>query len=163
VLGWAKRVLAASAIVLLVAGILNKGLYWANDSFLPTRLFIPTLGFSLVGISCAALIAMTLRSGSKTQLLFQNRTLRFFGKYSYGIYVFHFSVVGAVSASLRLFLNSHLHSKAASVFLDGIATGALSVAVALVSYHLIEVRFLHLKRFFSYSRSATTRSSLKAV
>jgi peptidoglycan/LPS O-acetylase OafA/YrhL len=49
------------------------------------------------------------------------------------------------------------------VFLDGIATGALSVAVALVSYHLIEVRFLHLKRFFSYSRSATTRSSLKAV
>lgn len=163
VLRWAPRVLAASAVVLLIAGIYNHGLYWANDDCLPARLFIPTLGFSLIGISCAAIIAMTLKVGSGTQRLFQNRILRFFGKYSYGIYVFHMSVSGRISSSLRFFLNSHLHSKAASVLLGGIVTGALTVAVALVSYHLIEAWFLHLKRFFSYSCPATASSSLKAV
>ena len=159
VLSLAPHVLAASATVLLIAGILNHGLYWANDDYLPTRLFIPTLGFSLVGISCAAVIAMTLQAGSRTQLLFQNRILRFFGKYSYGIYVFHFSVFGGLSASLRFLLNSHLHSKTASVLIDGIVTGALTVAVALVSYHLIEVRFLRMKRFFGYNRTAIAMSS----
>lgn len=160
---WAPRVLAVSAVVLITAGILNHGLYWANDDYLPTRLFIPTLGFSLVGISSAAVIAMTLNAGSRTQRLFQNRILRFFGKYSYGIYVFHFSVFGGISASLRFFLNNHLQSKAASVLIDGIVTGALTVAVAMASYYLIESRFLHLKRYFSYNRTATVKSSLKAV
>jgi peptidoglycan/LPS O-acetylase OafA/YrhL len=165
VLRWAPRVLAASAIVLLIAGILNHGLDWASGDYLPTRLFIPTLGFSLVGISCAAVIAMTLHAGSKTQRLFQNSTLRFFGKYSYGIYVFHYSIFGGISAPLRFFLNSHLHSKAASVLIDGVVTGALTVALALVSYHLIEVRFLRLKRFFSYNRHrhVEPRSNLGAV
>ena len=45
------------------------------------------LGYSLIGISCAAIITMTLQTESRTQHLFEAQFLLFFGKYSYGIYV----------------------------------------------------------------------------
>jgi peptidoglycan/LPS O-acetylase OafA/YrhL len=83
--------------------------------------------------------------------------LRFFGRYSYGLYVFHYSIEGAVSHPLRRLLAEHLHSKALAVLADGLVVGALSVLAALLSYHLFEIQFLRLKRFFAYTRADAVR------
>jgi len=149
----APRLLAVAASILLVAGIHYHGL----DGVHPEHGdFNPTLGYSLIGLSCAAIIAMTLQPGSRTQRFFNWRFLRFFGKYSYGIYVFHYSLDGALSGRIRALLNAQYHSKAFSVLASALIVGTLSVLVALLSYHLYEVQFLKLKRFFSYNRAATT-------
>ena len=149
----APRVLGFSALILLILAIPNHGLDWSLKISPTASALIQTLGFSLAGIASAATIAMTLQSGSKTQRLFQNRFLRFFGKYSYGIYVFHFSIDGTLKRPLRLFFNNHLHSKGLSVLLEALIAGSLSVLVAVLSYSLFEVHFLRLKRYFSYNRS----------
>jgi peptidoglycan/LPS O-acetylase OafA/YrhL len=154
VLHLAPRVLGISALILLILAIPNHGLDWFRAISPIDGDFIQTLGFSLLGISSAALIAMTLRSGSVTQRIFQNRFLRFLGKYSYGIYVFHYSIDGFLKAPIRSFLNAHLHSKGLSVLIEALIVGVLSVIVAMLSYHLFEVHFLRLKRYFSYNRAA---------
>jgi peptidoglycan/LPS O-acetylase OafA/YrhL len=155
VLRLAPRVLGIAAIVLLALAIPNRGLdCWPSPSPLAGAL-IQTIGFSLLGISAASLVAMTLRTGSRTQRLFQNRFLRFLGKYSYGIYVFHYSIDGFLGLPIRAFLNAHLYSKALSVVIGGLIVGAISVLVAMLSYHLFEVHFLRLKRYFSYNRATS--------
>ena len=88
--------------------------------------------------------------------MFENSTLRFFGKYSYGIYVFHYSINGFLMQPLRLFFNNHTHSKAISVLAGALIIGGLSVLAALLSYYLFEVHFLRLKKYFSYKRPAAS-------
>jgi peptidoglycan/LPS O-acetylase OafA/YrhL len=160
-LRFAPHVAAASSAILIFAAILNHGLDWIEPVSPLMRAFIPTLGFSLIGIACSALVAIVLQPGA-TQTLFRNRILRFFGKYSYGIYVFHYSIAGLLQVPMRSFLDTHLHSKVLSVITEAVTAGVLSVLVALLSYHLYEIQFLRLKRFFAYNRTArpeTCRSS----
>jgi peptidoglycan/LPS O-acetylase OafA/YrhL len=145
VLRLAPRVFAVCIAVLGIAALQNGGLDWT------TSIFIPTVGFSLVGVTSAALIAMTLRNGSTAQQIFQGAFLRFFGKYSYGIYVFHYTVSKIVNIPLRIFLNQRFHSKGLGVIAAALVCLVLTVILALLSYYLYEVHFLKLKRFFSYS------------
>jgi peptidoglycan/LPS O-acetylase OafA/YrhL len=105
-------------------------------------------------LGSAAVIAMALRPRSRTQTWFGNPVLTFFGRYSYGLYVFHYSIAAMIAVPVRFWLNAHLHSKAIGVLGSAIAVLALSIAVALLSYHFYEAPFLRLKRYFSYRASA---------
>ncbi|RXH55315.1 acyltransferase family protein [Granulicella sibirica] len=130
--------------VLLGMALGNDGLRW-QKSF-----SIPTFGFSLLGVLSAALIAMTLRKGSPTQAVFRNPALRFFGKYSYGLYVFHPTIARYLTVPVRAFVDAEFHSKALGVLAGALIAGVASVLVALLSYHLYEVHFLKLKKHISY-------------
>jgi peptidoglycan/LPS O-acetylase OafA/YrhL len=156
VLALAPRVLTLCAATLLIAGIHYHGLIWQ------TNFFVPTFGFTLVAISCASLIAMALRTGTKTQQLFSNSTLRFFGKYSYGIYVSHYSLETMLNGPVRIYVTQHLHSKTLGVLAGASVVMAATIPVALLSYHLYEARFLSLKRYFSYNKK-TAPTPLQAI
>jgi peptidoglycan/LPS O-acetylase OafA/YrhL len=145
VLQLAPRVFAICMIILVGAGIHYHGLVWQ------TNFFVPTFGFTFVGISGAALIAMALRPDSKTQHLFENKTLRFFGKYSYGLYVYHYSLDEMLTHRIRIAVGTSLHSKALGVLAGAIVVMAVTIPVALLSYHFFEAPFLRLKRYFSYN------------
>jgi len=149
VLRLAPRVFAVCAAILLLAFFVNHGLEWQAGAGHPLHPFIPTFGFSLFGIGSTALIATALQPGL-TQSIFRNGILRFFGRYSYGIYVFHYSITGVLQGPLRFFFHTHFHSKALSVLLQAGVAGIASVLVAVLSYHLYEKHFLSLKRYFSY-------------
>jgi peptidoglycan/LPS O-acetylase OafA/YrhL len=155
----APRALACAAGVLLVVAVDNHGLYWADKTHPFSRAFIPTLGFSLVALSCACILAMALRPRSKTDRFFSSGFLRFLGKYSYGTYIFHYSIYGALGNPIRHYLDQQLHSKGLGVLLAGCVVGALSVLVAVISYNLYEVQFLKLKRYFSYDRAPASAVS----
>ncbi|HTH53754.1 MAG TPA: acyltransferase [Edaphobacter sp.] len=154
----APRFFAICFSLLIMVGIVNHGLAWSGPHH-PIQFFIPTFGFTLFGITATSLIALCLLPG-RAQTLFSNGFLRFFGRYSYGIYVFHFSISGFMQQSLRTYLYAQTHSKLISVCGEALAAGVLSVLVALLSYHLFEVQFLHLKRFFAYD---TPQRSAKAT
>jgi peptidoglycan/LPS O-acetylase OafA/YrhL len=148
VLRLAPRVFAASAAILLATFILCGGL----DN--PASRFIPTFGYSVIAITCTAMIALTQQQGSIAQRLFESDLLGFFGKYSYGIYVFHYSIAGWLTRPIRQYLNDAQGSKLVSVVAGAIVVGVLSVLIAVVSYHLYEMPFLRMKRFFRYRRDA---------
>src|SRR5271155_1928671 len=152
ILDFAPRLFAIGMAILVCAGIYYHGLVWQ------TNFFMPTFGFTLSSVSFAALVAMALRTGSKTQHLFENSTLRFFGKYSYGLYVYHYSAEGPPAAPPRLFVNNHLHSKTLAVLAGACLVMAVTVPIALLSYHFYEAPFLKLKRYFSYNRPASLQS-----
>ncbi len=157
VLDFAPRIFALCVLVLTGAAIVNHGFDWQ------TSVFIPTLGFSLIGISCAALIAMSLRPGSRTKQLFNHPTLRFFGKYSYGLYVFHYPLGFLLTRPVRLYIDAHFHRKVLGVIAGAIVVFAASTLVALLSYHFYETPFLRLKKYFTYRKSAATADCRAAL
>jgi peptidoglycan/LPS O-acetylase OafA/YrhL len=148
ILKLAPRIFAIGAAILICTGFIYHGLRW-EDNF-----FVPTFGFTIVGISCTALLAMALRTGSRTQAIFANKTMRFFGKYSYGLYVFHYSFDRMLIPHVRLYMNDHFHSKALAVLTGGAAVMAITLPIAMLSFHFYEAPFLKLKRFFSYNQKA---------
>ena len=84
----------------------------------------------------------------------RSQLMREFGKYSYGIYVFHVLLLPSFE---RVFSTKKLQQYLPSYALSGVlhlllAVGA-SLAVAFISWHVYEKHFLKLKRFFEYERT----------
>lgn len=147
----APKVFAFCFACVLIMALSDRGLLYYNS------VIQQTVGESIIAIGCTALIAMALLPASRTARLFDLSALRFFGKYSYGLYVYHYTLDMIFTAHLRAFFLRHTHSKGISVVAGGFIVLLLSVAVAMLSYHLYEKPFLKLKRFFNY-RTAPTQS-----
>jgi peptidoglycan/LPS O-acetylase OafA/YrhL len=107
----------------------------------------------------ASWLLLALRSGSRGLLgsLLAQSWLMTFGKYSYGIYVIH----GLIRPELsRLFpiekLLGMLRSPILAQFAYYILATGLTLVLALLSYHLLERRFLDLKTRFSTATTSRT-------
>ena len=107
-----------------------------------------TLGLTLLGITFAGLLAATLPHGGVFSRIFSNRVLRFFGRYSYGLYVYHYTLKATLDPVLEPVLWRWTHSKLAVVAGRGSITLLLTTALAVLSFHFFERRFLVLKRYF---------------
>jgi peptidoglycan/LPS O-acetylase OafA/YrhL len=106
-------------------------------------------GYSIVAIASTALIAMSLRPNSFTARTMQLKLLRFLGRYSYGIYIFHMLVFALVSISIRPFMVSHIRSKALYHLVLMVTILLITIPVAVLSFEFYERPFLKLKRQFS--------------
>jgi peptidoglycan/LPS O-acetylase OafA/YrhL len=106
-----------------------------------------TLGYSFVAIFCACLVYLAQQSKGWFATIASQPWLRFFGRYSYGLYIFH----GLLVTSL-LPLVYPIQRLVGSVFLGGILALllflALSLAMAMISYQFFEAPILRLKKRF---------------
>lgn len=116
-----------------------------------------TIGFTLTAIGCASAIVLVLAAepGRWTARIVGSNMLRFFGKYSYGMYVF-----GAVSAQLvaalplhRLIATTYDLPLIAAVGVNFAADLAVTVALAMVSWALLERPFVAMKHRFAYAQA----------
>jgi peptidoglycan/LPS O-acetylase OafA/YrhL len=117
--------------------------------------WLQVVKYTLLAGLYAALLALTVVS-PETGLFgrfFRQTWLRFFGAYSYGIYVFHPLWIDAIHAPTAL---AGLGPLAAPARLAAII--ALSVASAWLSWHLFEKQFLKLKARFAYETSPAPAS-----
>ncbi len=73
--------------------------------------------------------------------------LKFFGKYSYGIYVFHFPVMFLLHPTTEKWLWPIFGNRIPETLL----LICIEVIIAVIVYHLYEKHFLKLKKFFSYA------------
>jgi peptidoglycan/LPS O-acetylase OafA/YrhL len=144
ILRLAPRVFAACAAFVLLLFFMNHGLTLQSN-------LVASIGISAIGIMATSLIAITLRTGSISESIFSNPVLRFFGRYSYGLYIYHYSIDGNVASLLRPWFANHFHSKAIGVVAAATVSALVSIVVALISYHLFEVQILKLKKYFSYT------------
>jgi peptidoglycan/LPS O-acetylase OafA/YrhL len=149
----APPVAASLAAVLLFILGLRRG-FAAYDPW------VFTLGLSVLALFFGAVLVLALTMPRHTKLarLLDSSVLSFFGRYSYGLYVIHspilFMFAGAVPLTiLPTVFGSQLLRQLAFLL---IAT-AVSVAMALASWHVLEKQFLKLKRHFPYGPPAPDR------
>jgi peptidoglycan/LPS O-acetylase OafA/YrhL len=141
---------ARSALPILAASILLVFVWCATTRlflavFHPIRELLIALFFGALLIVC-----VTARPSDRVGRFFTHPAMRFFGKYSYGIYVFqgiiayylhdHMQIVNAMSGRI----GSHL----LAVLLQAAVGVGLSILIAVVSYEWFEKPFLRLKRWF---------------
>lgn len=149
---------------LFAAGLLASALMTAFVAFgLVTQtstsfLFILAANYSAMAAISAGLIAITLRPGLISSF-FSIKSMRWLGKYSYGIYVLHVILFAYLEEPIRSLIQLHLTpNKAAVVLLTGLLIFLLSLTAAYLSFNLYEKRFLRLKRFFDYRAHPNTAS-----
>lgn len=117
--------------------------------FMSEQLILSSLKFSLVGIFFGGCLAMAVctHEASLANRFLSSPFLRFFGKYSYCLYICHqpfivvFAKVGLRSDKLTEILGNKF---LAIVALNGIVFAAATV-IALASWHLFEKHWLKLK------------------
>ncbi len=152
----------------LAAGLsLLAGIWIARDGLDAFDDFVQTVGFSIIALTFAALLAVALVAtpGGRAERLFTLPPLRFLGRYSYALYLFHLQVallmvnrMGKAGWQLPLVAGSAIPSRLAFA-----AVGiGISLALAYASWHLYEQHFLKLKRFFPY-RARGERAEAPAV
>jgi peptidoglycan/LPS O-acetylase OafA/YrhL len=118
-----------------------------------TGLWLPVLHqLRVTGYACffGALVLSSLDPRpTALAVLFRSRGLRFLGKYSYGLYVYHGLLTWLLfEAHAEARLDALIPSHWAVIVVKALASAAISTLVAVLSYELIEKRFLELKRYF---------------
>lgn len=137
---WAKRIVACSLLGLL-------GLYVVMGSVTFINKVVLVLGPSLNLALAIGLVLLAVQApGSCIARFFSVSPLRWLGKYSYALYVFHAPVMLWLDAWLggRRFAESSALNYIVFVLLAGVA----SLVLALLSWNLLERNFLRLKRYF---------------
>jgi peptidoglycan/LPS O-acetylase OafA/YrhL len=150
VMQWGGPVFLAAITITLAEAFTHKTFTWQ------TSIYLTTIGMTVLAIGMTGLVAASLRAGSVAQTFCSSGLLRFFGRYSYGLYVYHYSVDSALTMPLRMALGERGLSKALSTLAAAAMVGTISIGIAVLSYHLYEKHFLRLKRYIPNSKKIVT-------
>jgi peptidoglycan/LPS O-acetylase OafA/YrhL len=145
-----KMLIRAAWFVLPGSIAVLIGLAWPYGRLNWESSGVAVFGYTVIALASAALITLSLETPVFKAAL--NRPiLRMLGKYSYGIYILHAPII---MLAVRLDLAGRLERIANAgvglhlpVFVMACLT---SIAIAALSFHFYESRFLRLKRYFRY-------------
>jgi peptidoglycan/LPS O-acetylase OafA/YrhL len=146
---WVPRVVAAA----LVVGVARVA--WVHASPAGLVLLKPLRGVLIVALlACVLMAAVTGAERGLLPRFFASAPMRFLGKYSYGLYVYHhFFSYWIVTHGVEAALTERLGSHALAVAVQSSLGAGASVALAWLSYELMERRFIALKDRFEGGRA----------
>jgi peptidoglycan/LPS O-acetylase OafA/YrhL len=147
----ARKVLVGSGALILVHLAWISAQPWGDG-------LKNVIGYTVLALFFCSLmlLAVAARPSSVLHLVFQNRALRFLGKYSYALYVFHNPINIAFNRILPPErLSQVCRSGWVAMLVHAASVGATSIAAAWLSWQLFEKRFLSLKRHFEYRLQAS--------
>jgi peptidoglycan/LPS O-acetylase OafA/YrhL len=149
--GLERLVQALPRVMTVVGGLLALGVVWTR---LVSRQGLELVGATrpallLIFLACLLMCAITAPERSVISRFFRSPVMVFLGTYSYGLYVYHHFISYYLTTNQTEWDLAHwLGSHAAAVALQATLGVSASLAVAYVSYELVEKRFLRLKRLF---------------
>ncbi len=77
-----------------------------------------------------------------------NPVFSFLGKYSYGLYVYHFILYNVFEYNVLPGLMAVFEKKETALLLNGAIVFAISLPISVLSYKYLEKPFLKLKKYF---------------
>ncbi|QOV87961.1 acyltransferase family protein [Humisphaera borealis] len=125
---------------------------YGSFSYQPHKL-IQAVGYTTVAVGAAALLVLTItaKPGNILTRVFTATSLRFLGKYSYGIYVIHSFLHHWMMHEYPLKRIQQMVGSYWLAYVVYVVTAMLlSIGLALLSWHLYEKHFLKLKKYFEY-------------
>ncbi len=140
----------STPIVLLIAS-LNFGFYFFNTRYSFTMPYLAFVGYTTFAVLFGLLAYKAVTAESKViQFFFDNRILKFFGKISYGLYVYHWPVYILLFSFFRDFFldNINISYRMAETG-SGILVTAAATLLSVISYRYFEKPFLKLKTKYS--------------
>ena len=148
--GHLNQVLRRVAPYTLAASLLAcLAIAWRTGSFeFDHNRTVNLVGYSILAVASTSLIALALSPASTVARLLRTPALRFFGKYSYGLYVLHQMVAAVLEYRFGGLLRSSIHQKPLLHLASMALVLAITLPLAMLSFHLLERPFLRLKRFF---------------
>jgi len=154
---WSKPVmsLAAAGILMIAwrAGTTENSTYWMS-----------TVGLGLTAIFFGGCLVWAIRSEASNfaRRVVSSGTLRFFGKYSYGLYICHQPVLLVLTGLgvTSVYLAPFFHNRALAILAFHLAALTISVFISILVWHLFEKHFLKLKHLavFRYKRDDSRQS-----
>lgn len=108
------------------------------------------IAYTLTGLIYGSVLILSLQAGTMLHRFFSAPILRTFGKYSYGLYLYHFPLTVLLGP-----LRERLASATQSVLIGGALYLSICITVnllvAMASFHIIEAPIMRLKDRFQYS------------
>jgi peptidoglycan/LPS O-acetylase OafA/YrhL len=139
--------------VVVLSGCLTALIWAIPDDYEWFGSVMQEFGYSTLAILFGAILVLAVRSeaGALTGRFFRSRALRFLGKYSYALYLFHFPIKSWVKKGLwgPGPLPTWLGSALPAQLLFYVTASLPAILLALLSWNLFEKRFLSLKRYFA--------------
>lgn len=86
---------------------------------------------------------------------------RFLGKYSYGIYIYHYIIFNILYYNVQPLFMQYFNRHWITEALIGILTFTFAVVISLISFKYLESPFLKLKKYFSYNQTHRKKQTLK--
>jgi len=114
----------------------------------------------------AMLLIYCIAPPNPIQKFFSNRVFRWFGKYSYGLYVLHYTIMWVLLANadfLQLMKSIASYSPSLESLVYMTILYGLSIVAALISWNVVERPALKLKRFFSYDKPKSIKAEPTSV
>ncbi len=127
---------------------------------LQTGFLIQAIGYTLLAIIGASLIVFSIDPGSaqrRVVAFLRTPFMRFLGKYSYAMYIFHFPLAWFLE-NAGLGVNRYptiAGSHIPGVIAFSLMTAGLTAIAALISWNLFEKHFLRLKKYFPRAEGAS--------
>ena len=136
-----------TAIVLLMA-VINFGFYFINNQHAFTLPYLAFIGYSTFAVLFGLLVYEAALGKSKViQFFFDNHFLKFFGKISYGLYVYHWPVYILLFPLFSKIIISNVNTSFRySETISAIIVTIIAVLLSLCSYYFFETPFLKLKK-----------------
>jgi peptidoglycan/LPS O-acetylase OafA/YrhL len=149
--GWWPPVARRAPLVAMVCFFALAGAAWQGNRLEYDNPSFQVFGYSALALFFGAFIVLAVdaSASSVARRLWSQPVLRFFGKYSYGLYVVHPTLMEHLVQLLPVpVLAERWGSPALGALTFMIASLGLSVVLAWLIWHLYEKHFLRLKGFF---------------
>jgi peptidoglycan/LPS O-acetylase OafA/YrhL len=141
--------------VAVVCGVVVVGYGLVQGELSPLDDWVRTIGFTLLALAFAALLALTLqlRDSSVMAGALSFPALRWLGRYSYATYLVHLPVVVLMARNIDF--GDAIPEMAGSTLVGeavfGMAAAGITLSIAWLSWQVWESQFLKLKSRFPYA------------
>jgi len=136
------------AIVLFFAGI-NFTFYFINRRYHFSFPYLALVGYTTFAMMFGLLVNEAVTKGTKlVNFIFNIPVLKFFGRISYGFYIFHWPIYLLLGPYLFPWVSKHINGISSQFVVSVLATG-VAIVVSWISYHYYERYFLKLKDRFA--------------
>lgn len=146
------RLMPAVKTVSVASGIATLAVFSVSGSDFHA-LPMSTVGYPLLAVFFTSLLLQALDPNSAAAKFGNLPFLRFFGKYSYGLYVYHY-ILSPLTSGVQTWLQFRMHSRLVGGLAYTLLVFIATIGVAVLSYHLYEEQWLKLKSRFTYGQSS---------